>query len=838
MIKIRSLLSLVAITLASVAWAGANLTLGTYNVRLRTLSDKTDDPATNKYWDVRADYVARTIKDCGFQIVALNELTDDDRVDGHTMMQDMYRNFPATEWAFVEANNTDIRSLSTVHCVLYRTDVVEEIEHGSFWHSPTPEKYNENVYDYGNKARMSLWVKFRVKETGEIFYFFETHLHHTGNMGRNEGARINVEYARRLSGGYPVFIAGDHNSYESRFPMYDLCSAYFLDSRKNAETVSGTVGTCNVWNQGSANWSRLDHVWVRGAKIHSYATFNEKYDLPFNPSDHLPIVLNVTLEEPLKTRVKYVAERAPAGGDGSISAPFANLQDALDCCVKGDTIRVTEGTFYPTYSTGGKFPLTYFNVTNSVTIEGGFNHDFTAVTGKSVFSGDLNGNGITDEGDATHVFAISKTEAFELSDAVVCHGYSKGTNGAGIFCEGPRVILDRVTVRDNISRALGAGVYAYAQLIARDCTFERNETTGNGGAIYTNYNNGKIWWFHHITDCQFIDNKALGGSAAYIAGSLWVNVMGNTFSGNTATSRGTLTIGGDKIATAVTVCNNTFVNNKVEITNSSNAVGGSAILILDMKTEVSDADPAATVAIINNTIVNNECLYAEGVAPVTGFRGAAVQTTNVMKLYLNHNIIAGNYSVAPNADVYIQQPDALVKGQSRYNLFTSPQSISYSKEYYDLQGTDATSTAAALAMALDGTVTDGRFYPSLALNGGTTPTVRLKYPSFAGKAINCIKRTNLAEDKVVADLDADRQIQKAVLAVDQRGMARSLTNSACIGAYEWSADDPAAGMDAVSLVDSDAPAVYYNLQGIRVENPTTGIYLVRKGCHTSKVFIK
>ncbi|MBD5233048.1 MAG: hypothetical protein HDS65_02590 [Bacteroidales bacterium] len=837
MIKIRTLLSIGAIALASsMAWAGANLTLGTYNVRLRTLTDKTDDPATNKYWDARADYVARTIRDCGFQVVALNELTDDDRLDGHTMMQDMYRNFRAPEWAFVEASSRDVRNLGTIHCVLYKTDVVEELEHGSFWHSPTPETFSDDVYDFGNKARMSLWVKFRVKETGEIFYFFETHLHHQGNMGRNEGARLNVEYARKLSGGYPVFIAGDHNSYESRFPMYDLCSAYFMDSRKNAEKVIGPEGTCNVWTT-SAN-TRLDHVWVRGAKIHSYTAFEEKYDLGFYPSDHLPVVLNVTLEDPLENRVKYVAESASEGGDGSISAPFANLQDALDSCVKGDTIRVTEGTYYPTYSTGGKFPQSYFNVSKSVTIQGGYNDTFTAVTGKSVFSGDLNGNGITDEGDATHVFAVAKTEAFELSDAEVCHGYSKGTNGAGILCEGPRVILDRVTVRDNMSRAFGGGVYAYAQLIARNCTFERNETTGTGGGVYVNYNNGKIWWFHHISDCVFRDNKALGGSAAYITGSLWVNVMGNTFDGNVSTARGTLTIGGDKISTPVTICNNTFVNNKVEITNNTNAVGGSAILILDMKTDGGTDSPAATVAIINNTIVNNECLYAEGVGPATGFRGAAVQTTNVMQLYLNHNIIAGNYSVGPNADVYIQQPDALVKGQSRYNLFTSAQSISYSKEYYDLQGTDAASTAAELASVLDGTVIDGRFYPNLAQNGGATPTVRLVNPTFAGKPVNCIKKTNLAEDKVVADLNADRQIQKALLDVDQRGVARSLTNSACIGAYEWSVDDPAAGMKSAVIGDTDAPAVYYNLQGMRVENPTPGIYIVRKGHSTAKVMIQ
>lgn len=37
------------------------------------------------------------------------------------------------------------------------------------------------------------------------------------------------------------------------------------------------------------------------------------------------------------------------------------------------------------------------------------------------------------------------------------------------------------------------------------------------------------------------------------------------------------------------------------------------------------------------------------------------------------------------------------------------------------------------------------------------------------------------------------------------------------------------------LIDSEAPAVYYNLQGIRVDNPANGIYIKRQGNKTSKV---
>lgn len=832
--KIRLLAAAAALAVCELASAGANLTVGTYNIRYRTLLDYTDDPATNKYWDARADNVAQTIRDGGFDIIALNELRDDTSYDGHSALKDMQRNFPAPEWAFVMEDSKPSHEKATVHAVLYKTSVVEELEHGKFWLSPTPDKYNEDVYDSGNQARMTLWVKFRAKSTGEIFYYFETHLHHEGNMAKNEGSRLNVDMGRRITGGYPVFICGDHNSRPDRLPFYDLYDAYFDDSRVVAESVSGSEGTCNVWN--STTWKRLDYVWVRGAKVNSYSTIENKYDKNFYPSDHFPIVINVTLEEPHTDRVKYVSADAASGGDGSETSPFDNLQDALDSCVDGDTIRVTAGTYLPTYTSPGKNPYRTFNVERSVTVEGGYNADFSAVEGVSVFSGDLNGDGTANDGDAAHVFTIGKDAAFELSDATVTGGYSKGTNGAGIWCQGPRVRLDRVTVKGNVSKSLGAGVYAYGQIVARNCTFEDNETTGNGGAVYADYNSSAMWWFHHISDCRFSGNKALGGSAIYIAGSLWTNIFNNTFDGNTATSRGTVALAGTKIATAVSILNNTFVNNRIYATNST-AVGGSAILINDMKTDAGASSPSASVAIANNTIVNNECVFADGVNIPSTFHGAAVQATNAIRLYLNNNIIAGNHSAAANADVYLGAAAALVKTNSTYNLFSSAESISFSKEYSDIVAADASKVAEYLAGALDGEITDGRFIPRLADNGGTTPTVKIIEPSFAGKALNCVKKVNLREDEIMADVDADRQMQKATLATDQRGVERNLRNKACIGAYEWN-EDEASGVNGVSVEEADGPVEYFNLQGMRTDNPTGGIYIRRQGAKIEKVYIR
>ncbi len=46
------------------------------------------------------------------------------------------------------------------------------------------------------------------------------------------------------------------------------------------------------------------------------------------------------------------------------------------------------------------------------------------------------------------------------------------------------------------------------------------------------------------------------------------------------------------------------------------------------------------------------------------------------------------------------------------------------------------------------------------------------------------------------------------------------------------------GIEAIEAADSDAPVEYFNLQGIRVENPENGIFVRRQGGKVSKVVIR
>ena len=50
--------------------------------------------------------------------------------------------------------------------------------------------------------------------------------------------------------------------------------------------------------------------------------------------------------------------------------------------------------------------------------------------------------------------------------------------------------------------------------------------------------------------------------------------------------------------------------------------------------------------------------------------------------------------------------------------------------------------------------------------------------------------------------------------------------------------DNVTGINDIVVDGDNSEAVYYNLQGVRVDNPNTGIYLVRRAGRVSKVFVK
>lgn len=750
------------------------LNVGCFNIRFKTTADQGE-----LSWDNRKSYVARTIIDFKYDIVGVNEM------NVGSQQEDMKSLLP--EYSFVEwgGNSSTVPNQGTVNAVLFRTDKFDLLEEGHYFLCTDPSKSLISWDNSSGNKRFAVWAKLRVKETGELFYYFITHLDHLGSDARNEGTRINIEKVRSISGHYPAIICGDHNSSAIRYPFYDLCSAYLSDSRKVSEAPFPWPkdGTLCKWDPEKKDGTRLDYVWVKGMKVHTYNHINETFGRGVTPSDHFPVIVSISLMPFVASHTRYVDINAADGGDGSKSAPFRNIQEAVDATCNGDTIYVAQGHYSVTESELLKGRSATLNIPHSLDIFGGYDSAFKEVTGRTVLSGDINGNDEIADGvltgneeNAYRVVTVQKYCALTLCNFEIVGGNANGsvTTGAGIAGLGSPLILNNVIIRDNQSTGQGAGIYAAGQLLCTGCRFIRNISSANGGAYFTAYAGVELWWRYAMTGCYFSENEAVQGSAGYHSGYSWAYLGYNTYACNRATYGGTVSLNGTAYASKTTLVNNTFVNNRIEATGGviNEIKGGSAVY--------ANLNAASTLSIVNNTIVGNHASCYKNGTPTADFYGAAVHIYNGTPFIFN-NVIAGNRSTSIyTGDVY----NAGQPATTGYNIFSSTDNIGITPAETDILGTSADASILLLGNMLESNIVEGDIVPVLALNGGSIETVKVKRRFFGSNAINVLPASQFEEKLLKGDVDNTIELRDKLI-FDQRGVERSTDGTSSIGAYEY-----------------------------------------------------
>ena len=750
------------------------LNVGCFNIRFKTTADQGE-----LSWDNRKSYVARTIIDFKYDIVGVNEM------NAGSQQEDMKSLLP--EYSFVEwgGNSSTVPNQGTVNAVLFRTDKFDLLEEGHYFLCTDPSKSLISWDNSSGNKRFAVWAKLRVKETGELFYYFITHLDHLGSDARNEGTRINIEKVRSISGHYPAIICGDHNSSAIRYPFYDLCSAYLSDSRKVSEAPFPWPkdGTLCKWDPEKKDGTRLDYVWVKGMKVHTYNHINETFGRGVTPSDHFPVIVSISLMPFVASHTRYVDINAADGGDGSKSAPFRNIQEAVDATCNGDTIYVAQGHYSVTESELLKGRSATLNIPHSLDIFGGYDSAFKEVTGRTVLSGDINGNDEIADGvltgneeNAYRVVTVQKYCALTLCNFEIVGGNANGsvTTGAGIAGLGSPLILNNVIIRDNQSTGQGAGIYAAGQLLCSGCRFIRNISSANGGAYFTAYAGVELWWRYAMTGCYFSENEAVQGSAGYHSGYSWAYLGYNTYACNRATYGGTVSLNGTAYASKTTLVNNTFVNNRIEATGGviNEIKGGSAVY--------ANLNAASTLSIVNNTIVGNHASCYKNGTPTADFYGAAVHIYNGTPFIFN-NVIAGNRSTSIyTGDVY----NAGQPATTGYNIFSSTDNIGITPAETDILGTSADASILLLGNMLESNIVEGDIVPVLALNGGSIETVKVKRRFFGSNAINVLPASQFEEKLLKGDVDNTIELRDKLI-FDQRGVERSTDGTSSIGAYEY-----------------------------------------------------
>jgi endonuclease/exonuclease/phosphatase family metal-dependent hydrolase len=262
--------------------AGAvSLKVMTFNIRTISISDGLD------YWSFRKDHVADLIKRHSPDIVGTQEVWT-------IQAKDLEKRLPDYEWF---GTPRDIGKTGGEMCaVFYKKDRLELIEEGTFWMSENPDKPGSKDWD-AVFPRVVTWGKFREIDSGNEFYFFNTHFAIV-KQARKNSAPVLVSKFKEIAGDTPSVVLGDFNTVEGSDPYRTITSVLQDSKHLSFEGPKGPDGTSRGFKRDSKVGKRIDYIFVTPTVcVREYEVIDDTYGKNRRPSDHLPVTAVIEISK-------------------------------------------------------------------------------------------------------------------------------------------------------------------------------------------------------------------------------------------------------------------------------------------------------------------------------------------------------------------------------------------------------------------------------------------------------------------------------------------------------------------------------------------------------------
>jgi endonuclease/exonuclease/phosphatase family metal-dependent hydrolase len=212
-------------------------------------------------------------------------------------LDEMVADMPEYEWFGVcrTDGSTKPDPDGEFSAILYRKDRFERLDGNTFWLSETPEKAGSVGWDAA-LPRIATWVKLKDKETGVVFYHFNTHLDHIGVEARNASAKLLLQKIKSIAGENPAILTGDFNCGENEQPYQTITNASISFHFTDAMTISkhphyGPTATFagDFMITGLID-HRIDFIFVRNqVEVFKHAIHSDSWNGNL-ASDHLPVL--------------------------------------------------------------------------------------------------------------------------------------------------------------------------------------------------------------------------------------------------------------------------------------------------------------------------------------------------------------------------------------------------------------------------------------------------------------------------------------------------------------------------------------------------------------------
>ena len=267
-------LLLAVLTLASCADEKVNVRWATFNMRLDTPADGSNN------WNYRKERVAQYIQDMRLDVVGTQEVLQNQFNDLKSLLPD---------FEGVGVARDDGKETGEYSAVFYRKTVFDALDSGTFWLAENPDSVGMMGWD-AVCVRVATWAKLKHKATGKIVMAVNTHFDHVGVVARRESALLIIRKIKEIVGDQPAVLTGDFNVTDESEAYNTIVSNPFvlLDAHKVAEKTAGVSYTFHGFDKVEMDKrSKIDFVFVTPQikVLHSEVTQEVKDALL---SDHNP----------------------------------------------------------------------------------------------------------------------------------------------------------------------------------------------------------------------------------------------------------------------------------------------------------------------------------------------------------------------------------------------------------------------------------------------------------------------------------------------------------------------------------------------------------------------
>ena len=276
----KSLIS-AAILCCAVFLSAQNLNVMSFNIRLSTDSDKENS------WENRKQDAFALMAYYHPDVMGVQEALPQQMNDIQNALKG-YR--------YIGVGRDDGKEKGEFSAVFYNAEKFKVLDSGTFWLSETPEIPSKG-WDAAYNRVCSYALLNEIK-TGKKFWAFNIHFDHVGNEARVQSANLILKKMQKLNQqNFPVVLTGDFNLTEEAQPI-QILSLHLKDSYHHSLTPHyGPKGTFQDFDTQKVSNERIDYIFVKGFKVLSSRTINDRRENLLYPSDHFPVLAELSFEK-------------------------------------------------------------------------------------------------------------------------------------------------------------------------------------------------------------------------------------------------------------------------------------------------------------------------------------------------------------------------------------------------------------------------------------------------------------------------------------------------------------------------------------------------------------